>query len=384
MNIVIGSVAHGPWADQDGADTEGFRSAANILHVIERRLKSGEASADDRTRYRIAAGTIERGARKRGTVLAHVDGDDLLAWLDGEIVATIFAPPDIPRLRSRLVYVLEGSGPLRETIVAALDSAIADTAGIVLTVEPHLAVIKRATATSRPTRPVAVRTILPAPDIAAAIGALPRGADLVFAGDHRRLASADTLRRQLRTAISSGEPLSVGSQAKHEVLTEVFRELHHPDSPAGAVRLMYATEGEEGQPLRFGPLPHRSGHEGGSMHVGLMSMRHTELDSEVNGYWFRNRLVSVTGRSHAAAEAYCHRDSLRRLRLLAQKGITDLYITHTGLSQRRSGSTGLSLRWWGRSRSKSTPDTTFSAGSCTEPTGQDGSTTDATRLAGSV
>jgi hypothetical protein len=178
--------------------------------------------------------------------------------------------------------------------------------------------------------------VLPDQALADAVAALPRTADLVFADDRRRLRNAQVLRDQIRVAIATGQVLSVGAQAKHEVLTEVLRELHHPSAPSGAIRLMFAVEGSEAAPFPFGGLPSRADQSsqpdrpGTRLTLGLMSMRHTEIDADVSGYWFRNRLVSVPGRSQAETEAYCYRDTLTRLRRMADGGVTELHVRHTG------------------------------------------------------
>lgn len=329
MIATLWVVPHGPWPGQDGSDTWGFRSAVDILTVIERRLASGEAGADDRTRYRIACGTVERGAREAGTAAAHVDAGDLLAWLDSAPVRTVYTPAQVGPFALRAAEALAGSGELARAVAYAVGRAGRERAGLVVTLEPFTSqqVVRAGT---RPDRPVLARTIVPDPDLAARLATLPRTADAVFADDHHRLRSAETLREQIRAAVRNGEPLPIGSQARHEVLTEVLRELHHPDAPAGAIRVMYATEASEGAPFPFGPLPAAPAQAGEQVALGLMSIRHTELDADVSGYWFRNRLVSVPGRSQAESEAYCHRDSVARLHRLADDGITDLHLTHTG------------------------------------------------------
>jgi hypothetical protein len=331
MIATFWSVEHGPWPGQEGPDTHGFRSAVDIIEVIDRRLRSGDASADDRTRYRIACATVERGARKIGRPIARFDADDLLAWFDGTPLATVHPPDRVPRFGATAAAALRGSGALATGVTSAVNQQIARRSGLVITIEPGGPEGDGAVrAPSRPQRPAAARSVLPDPGLAERVGAAPRTADAVFAGDDHRLHSADTLRRQIRVAISTGEPLPIGSQARHEVLTEVLRELHHPHGPAGKLRLMYATEASESVPFLFGPLPESSGSTGTSLTLGLMSMRHTDLDPDVAGYWFRNRLVSVPGRSQAESEAYCYRDSLPRLHHLANTGVTDLYVTHTG------------------------------------------------------
>ncbi len=331
MIATLWSVPHGPWPGQDGVDTEGFRSAVDVLNVVERRVRTGEAGSDDRTRYRLACATVERGARKIGTRLARLDAGDLLAWMGGTRSSNVHPPERVANFMAEVTGALDGSAAFGVEFVQACQAAIAERSGLVITLDPDVGAGQGvARAASRPDRPVAARNIAPNPDLAARLADLPRTADAVFAEDPRRLRSAEVLRRQIRTAVSTGEPWPVGSQAKHDVLTEVLRELHHPCAPAGSLRIMYATEASEAEPFQFGPLPVSGPHGGETVHLGLMSIRHTDLDAEVAGYWFRNRLVSVPRRSQAESDAYCYRDSVPRLHALIDRGVTDIVLTHTG------------------------------------------------------
>jgi hypothetical protein len=331
MIATLWSVPHGPWPGQDGVDTEGFRSAVDILNVVERRVRTGEAGTDDRTRYRLACATVERGARKIGTRLAQVDASDLLAWMGGTLSMNVHPPERVATFMAETTGALDGSDALGVEFVRACRVAIAERSGLVITLDPAVGAGEGVTrAASRPDRPVAARNIAPDPGLAARLAELPRTADAVFAEDSRRLRNADILRRQILTAVLTGEPLPVGSQAKHDVLTEVLRELHHPGAPPGALRIMYATEASEAEPFEFRPLPGSGPYGGETVHLGLMSIRHTDLDADVAGYWFRNRLVSVPRRSQAESDAYCYRDSVPRLHALIDRGVTDIVLTHTG------------------------------------------------------
>ncbi|WP_405950575.1 hypothetical protein OG588_33940 [Streptomyces prunicolor] len=299
--------------------------------MMRRRIKAGEAGVDDRTRYRIACATVERAARIQGEPIAHVDANDLLAWLEGIESATVVPPEGIADFAAAVRPALAGSGPLAEAVDAALRRMAGAGAGLVITlapIAPDAVAVTRAA--SRPDRPATVRDLVSDPELATTVRGLPRTADEVFAADPARLRAAATLRRQLCDALRAGQPLPIGAQAKHEVLTEVLRELHHPAAPNGRLRLLFATESAETRPFAFGPLPVRPPGRGRALTLGLMSMRHTELDTEVAGYWFRNRLVSVPGRSFADVAAYCHRDSVPRLHRLAASGVSDLLMHHTG------------------------------------------------------
>lgn len=331
MIATMWAVGSGLWPGCPGSDPYGFRSSADIAAVMRRRIKAGEAGVDDRTRYRIACATVERAARIQGEPIAHVDANDLLAWLEGIESATVVPPEGIADFAAAVRPALAGSGPLAEAVDAALRRMAGAGAGLVITlapIAPDAVAVTRAA--SRPDRPATVRDLVSDPELATTVRGLPRTADEVFAADPARLRAAATLRRQLCDALRAGQPLPIGAQAKHEVLTEVLRELHHPAAPNGRLRLLFATESAETRPFAFGPLPVRPPGRGRALTLGLMSMRHTELDTEVAGYWFRNRLVSVPGRSFADVAAYCHRDSVPRLHRLAASGVSDLLMHHTG------------------------------------------------------
>lgn len=331
MIATLWAVGNSSWPGRPGPDPYGFRSSVDIAAVMLRRIAAGEAGADDRTRYRIACATVERAARIQGEPVAHVDADDLLAWLEGTDPATVLPPERIADFAATVEPALAGSGSLAEAVDAALRRVAGAGAGLVITLTPIAppgAAVTRAG--GRPDRPATARDVVADSALAAAVAALPHTADEVFAADPARLRAAATLRRQLGEALRTGQPLPIGAQAKHEVLTEVLRELHHPAAPTGRLRLLFATEAAEMRPFPFGPLAAWPPGQGRTLAIGLMSMRHTELDAEVAGYWFRNRLVSVPGRSFADVAAYCHRDSVPRLRRLAASGVSDLLIHHTG------------------------------------------------------
>jgi len=330
MIATLWSVPHGPWPGQEGSDAHGFRSAVEILQTMERRISNGDASEDDRRRYRIACATLERGARIQGVEVARVDAEDLLAWRQGEATSSVLPPDAVASFTDSLARTLAGSGKFADTLLAVLTSITNARAGLVITLRPYAGDTAVVRANVRPDRPAHSRSVLPDQALADEIAALPHTADVVFVGDRKRLRSSQILRDQIRVAIATGQVLPIGSQAKHEVLTEVLRELHHPSAPSGAIRLMFAMEGSEARSLSFGSLPSRPARDGTCLTLGLVSMRHTDFDADVSGYWFRNRLVSVPGRSQAETETYCYRDTLSRLRQMVGSGLTELRVRHTG------------------------------------------------------
>ena len=251
-------VKRGPWPGQDGPDINGIQSSADIIAVIERRLLSGEAAADDRTRYRIACATIERAARKIGSPVVHVDAADLLAWFEGQPLRTVHTPTEVSKFAQISASALHGSGGFGEAVASATQKALDAQAGLVITVGPsYVESADVVHSVTLPPLPIASRTVKANPELAELLTGVERSADDVFASDRWRLRSTQRLREQIQLAVATGEPLPIGMQARHEVLTEVFRELHHPGAPSGTVRLLYAVHGAESAPYRFGPLPAR-------------------------------------------------------------------------------------------------------------------------------
>ena len=61
-----------------------------------------------------------------------------------------------------------------------------------------------------------------------------------------------------------------------------------------------------------------------------MSIRHMAIDAQTRGYWFRNRLVSTSDRTHADTEAFCYAESLKRLDEITSLGVGRLEMVHTG------------------------------------------------------
>ncbi len=147
-----------------------------------------------------------------------------------------------------------------------------------------------------------------------------------------------TLQKQIREALKTGTPVTFGNQAPHDVITEVLNELVY--LPKGRkphsveIRIAYA-DGSEAEPFplfclrktyvkvslrKRNPSPLR---------VALMSMRHLEMDSEIDFCWFRNRDVSRT-RTLAETDQFCYETTLKQLQECLNHGSLFIHLYHTG------------------------------------------------------
>jgi len=92
------------------------------------------------------------------------------------------------------------------------------------------------------------------------------------------------------------------------------------------------TDGSEATPFPLFCLPQLDSNIVPSenlLRVALMSMRHLELDPEIDFCWFRNREVSRT-RTLAETDQFCFDTTLEQLKDSLQSGDLTIQIFHTG------------------------------------------------------
>jgi hypothetical protein len=139
------------------------------------------------------------------------------------------------------------------------------------------------------------------------------------------------LTRNIERAMEAGDPVPI-TNVRHEDITRVFHRFV-VGGRAAAVRVLYA-DGSEARPFRFGRLgradpwsPTRV------LHVGLISVRHFEIDPQADEYWFRNAEVPSKV-SQAEADEWCYQATVSRLAALklAYPGERlEVRLYHTGL-----------------------------------------------------
>lgn len=156
-------------------------------------------------------------------------------------------------------------------------------------------------------------------------------------GSKQRLAAV--LRKQILEALQTGEPANFGSQAPHDVITEVLNEFvfvpsGQPVQPVN-MRVVYA-DGSESMTFPLFCLPRLNDNTEvmANSHVAplraaMMSMRHLELDPEIDFCWFRNYDVSRT-RTLAETDQFCYEATLRHLQDSLAAGDLVLHLYHTG------------------------------------------------------
>ena len=125
------------------------------------------------------------------------------------------------------------------------------------------------------------------------------------------------LRTQIEQALEGGPPIDLGNQ-RHALLTEeLVRHLHTSARPPATAAMMYES-GQPTRPIRLrcverlpdGWAPTRQ------LHVGLISMRHLEIDQYVDINWYRNADVPSQEGLSGADEA-CYRVSVAQFAKLA-------------------------------------------------------------------
>ena len=152
-------------------------------------------------------------------------------------------------------------------------------------------------------------------------------------GKKRHLAV--NLRAQIRQALQSGEPVGFGNQAPHDVITEVLHEyVFMPEAityPRAEMRVIYA-DGSEAHSFPMFTLPRSDGNPNNSLpplRVALMSMRHFELDRDIDFCWFRNRDVSRT-RTLSETDEFCYQSTIDQLGDFMKSGMHVMHLYHTG------------------------------------------------------
>lgn len=152
------------------------------------------------------------------------------------------------------------------------------------------------------------------------------------------------LRDQVSRAIETGHDSSATrgsvnfSNQPHNVITEVLNEFVFVESSCILepvhIKVVY-TDGSQGASFPLLCLPRRQGtrlsdQEGFTeLHVALMSMRHPEMDADVDLAWFRNREVSKS-RSLGESDNFCYEQSKNQLRETRTGGDLRIVLYHTG------------------------------------------------------
>lgn len=141
---------------------------------------------------------------------------------------------------------------------------------------------------------------------------------------------------QIQDALPNNEPVSFGNQAQHDIITEalnffVYVPIDRPLTPT-MLRIAYS-DGSEAEPFPVLCL-HRSSDSkvpafSNPLKFSLMSMRHFELDPEIDFCWFRNKEVSKT-RTLAETDDFCFNATLSQLVESLKQGNLLMYMYQTG------------------------------------------------------
>jgi len=153
----------------------------------------------------------------------------------------------------------------------------------------------------------------------------------------------DILREQVQGAIRAVREGRTGainfSNQPHNVVTEVLHDFVYEDprDTDGPVYIQVVyTDGSQGEPFPLHCLPQRAESDlaglrrSQPLRVALMSMRHLEMDHDVDMAWFRNRQVSKS-RTFAETDTFCYLQTRNQLRETRSEGDLRIYLYQTGL-----------------------------------------------------
>lgn len=157
--------------------------------------------------------------------------------------------------------------------------------------------------------------------------------------ESRRVKMAQQLRSQIERALHTQETVNFSNQP-HDITTEVLNDFVYTseDVKPKDIRVVYA-DGSKGETFPIHCLPKFSDEKLyrlkslPPLRIALISMRHLELDRDIDMAWFRNREASQS-RTLSEADRFCYEYSMKQFTDLAalshQSGGVHLHLYHTG------------------------------------------------------
>lgn len=145
--------------------------------------------------------------------------------------------------------------------------------------------------------------------------------------DYGNLPFDEIVVKHLWRAVSSsrrGQANGVNlSEVPHMIVTKALRQMVYERPPKDAigeisVNIVY-TDGSQARPFPLFALRERRDQEmqglrsQQALRIGLISMRHPDMDSLVQQYWFRNIEVSQPGMTSAEVDELCYQITLKKL-----------------------------------------------------------------------
>ena len=145
--------------------------------------------------------------------------------------------------------------------------------------------------------------------------------------DYGNLPFDEVVVKHLWRAVSSarrGQANGVNlSEVPHMFVTRALRQMVYERPPKGAtgeiaVNIVY-TDGSQARPFQLFALKPRSDsamrelRSQSAIRMGMISMRHPEMDSMIHQYWFRNIEVSQPGMTSAEVDELCYQITLKKL-----------------------------------------------------------------------
>ncbi len=335
---------------------------------IERRIRKGVNQDNERTRYNLCCARIEAAiyswpmasaanarqfkaaleARRLPAIALEAGYLDVLALITqkaplkaSEIrLGATFFPPETVEAHNSAFYNLARQLGVADHVdvrrrVAFFQLAHQSGCGVV-----ELQNAFQSVAVGEPARSVPVRD-----DSDASQTQLPADIEEEEAVDNEGRNLRDILRGQVQGAIHAVREGRTGainfSNQPHNVITEVLREFVYKDKDSGDtdgpvyIQVIY-TDGSQGEPFPLHCLPQRADSDlvglrrSQPLRVALMSMRHLEMDHDVDMAWFRNREVSKS-RTFAETDTFCYLQTRNQLRETRSEGDLRMHLYQTGL-----------------------------------------------------
>jgi hypothetical protein len=348
------------WWDPAGSPRPDFALMAREALDIERRLPKAVDTGRDRRRYAACCASLENMAIQSYSLVASTSdfatclaqngrpaqrlSDDYIEWLaalleqapageaEARLAASFFPPGLLGRHLRVLTSLIGPTLPVSpESVQRRLAfGRLAEEAGCGLVEMAVFAAEAKAITFAVDARAQRVAS----PRLTILASAPPAVDEAVEQA--QTLSEWAALRLEISQALAGGGPVNLG-RYRHAVIVGVLHELIYRQRAGGPAEIpvLYA-DGSQAAPFPIGsrqldPAVILQAEAATPKRVALISIRHPEMDVDVDIAWLPNRGASRVRDSQADTDAWCFQHSLEQFRSFPGDELTVVDLYHTGL-----------------------------------------------------
>jgi hypothetical protein len=155
--------------------------------------------------------------------------------------------------------------------------------------------------------------------------------------DQQRRSQREAMIAEVERAIRSNVAVNINNYS-HLVITDILHSFvfSPPQTSSRLLKVVYE-DGSQGRPFPIYCLPQPgtevtqrfSGIQ--PLRVAMLSIRHMEMDREVDMAWFRNTEASLRRSCYADTDFFCYQETLRQLKTLKPEEPILIHLYQTGL-----------------------------------------------------